>query len=63
MERPSKDTDRLMIRFGKSTIYYSEEFAVIIDGALWPRQLKAVNHIIDIYKECSRLDLKGVEGE
>jgi hypothetical protein len=46
----------IVIRFKNATVTYLSSFEVQIDDNLWPRQLRATNEMIQVYKECSRDD-------
>lgn len=46
------------LHFPDGTVkYLGEGFKVVIEGFVYPRQLKTASEIVDIYKQCSREDI------
>lgn len=48
--------DLIVVKFENAKVTYTEDYRVIVDGFLYPRQLACVNRMIDDYKIQSKMD-------
>jgi hypothetical protein len=50
------------MQFSEGIVRYTDKFQVVVEGALYPRQLEVANQIVQLYKKVSRED-KAYESE
>lgn len=53
----------ITLRFSHGEVVYTYDFRVVINGHVWPRQLKVASLIIDAYKQCTRDDEKVIDAK
>jgi hypothetical protein len=60
-DRYNRHNSLIYLIFESGTFTYTNDFRCIIEGQLWPREMKAAWDIVGIYKEQHKQSNRGVK--